>query len=477
MNHLRLPARFSVVVMSLCVLTAAARAELRLPAIISDGMVLQQSHDVPLWGWATPDATVEITADWLDTSVTTRADQSGRWQLTIATPTAGGPHRLKIIADDEMITCQDVLIGEVWLCSGQSNMGWSFAAGVDNGDQERAAAHYPQMRLFAVKLELAPTPKEDCTGQWRPCTPKSVEHFSAVAYFFGRELVRTLDVPVGLIHSSWGGSPAEAWARREVIERVGGFEEALERLPKEFGTDSVNHNWATVLHNAMIAPLVPYALGGVIWYQGESNRSRAVQYNELFPALIRDWRTQWNQPELPFYYVQIAPYDYVDDHDYTPRLREAQRQVLRVAHTGMVVTMDIGNLNDIHPHNKQDVGRRLALWALAKNYGYPRLPHSGPLYERMEVEDGCIRLHFAHVGSGLAGRDGLAGFEIAGADGQYVPAEARIENDTVVVGSPSVAQPRAVRYAWADVAQATLFNNVGLPASPFCTDDVLAEPR
>lgn len=635
---------------------AAALADVHLPAIFDDGMVLQRETEARLWGWADPGERVTVSPDWpgaRDTSAT--ADEHGRWMVRLTTPGAGGPYTIAVRGRNEL-TIADVLIGEVWLCSGQSNMEMPLGnvgpgyTGVLDWEAEVAAADFPAIRLFTVANAIASAPQDDCHGTWTACTPESARTFSATAYYFGRELHRELGVPIGLIAADWGGTVCEAWMseetvarfpeladrlgvvrltrddpdrlEREYAEAVAAWERAIERderltwtrpdfdasswathpvpatwagpdlggfdgaawfrttvdLPPEWagrnlllslgpiddqdwtffngqkvgemtgpghwnrprryavpgrlvvagpntvavavldtgGLGGINGSpedlWArpadadaatpvrlagdwryrraidgsppprpeprrmgpnspTALYNGMIAPLAPMSLRGVIWYQGESNRERAWQYRTLFPALIEDWRAAFENPEMPFYFVQIAPFDYANDRGEAAELREAQLLAMRTPHTGMVVTMDIGDTKDIHPRNKREVGRRLALWALVRTYGKQDVECSGPIFVDAVPEDGMIRARFAHA-EGLSARGGLArGFEVAGGDRVYHPAGAIIDGASVLLFSPLVPEPVAVRYGWGAAVEPNLFNDAGLPASPFRSDD------
>ncbi len=446
---------------------AAVHAEVRLPKIFGDHMVLQQSTEAPVWGWA--DAGEEITVTLGDAKATVTAGDDGRWLTKIATPAASGDPLELVIAGSNTITLSDVLIGEVWVASGQSNMEWPVTQ-AENPEEEIAAANYPRIRLFKVTRAVGETPQDDVEGQWAVCTPESVASFSAVAYFYGRELHEKLNIPIGLINTSWGGTVAEAWTSHETLASDPDFQPILERG----GTfNPQNPNQPSVLYNAMIHPLVPFAIRGAIWYQGESNVSRAAQYEKLFPAMITDWRKNWGQGDFPFYFVQLAPFRYRNlDPRMGAELWEAQLKTLSLPNTGMAVTVDIGNVDDIHPKNKQDVGRRLALWALAKTYGID-VVYSGPLYDSMKVEGNKIRITFKHAEGGLKTRDGQepTHFTIAGEDGEFVPATAKIEGETIVVSSDQVANPVAVRFAWRDDAEPNLVNMSDLPASPFRTDN------
>ncbi len=649
------------------VLSGSLIADVKLPAVIGDSMVLQRDTKVAVWGWADPGEKVTVRGSWSwfwNKGVSATTDKDGKWKVMLKTAGAGGPYTVNIKGKNT-IELKDVLLGEVWVCSGQSNMEWNFARLKSSGGQVKeqavadvAAAHWPEVRLFTVDKATSSVPLDDCTGNWSSCTPETVEPFSAVGYFFGAHIHKEIGVPVGLIHSSWGGTVAEAWTSRPVIDKFGEFEERLkavdedmklgietdeqmakrldlwqqkydqaavgekqkwfspsfddsdwDKMPvpgfwpdinghafdgiiwhrhvvdlpadwkgrdlvielgkiddnsvtwfngqmlgsttgysvdREFkidaavakvgenlvcvkvidrwgygglysepqdlkiypedqpdraiglagnwkykptvdfavigkkpGRDRLGQNSPTALYNGMIAPLIPYGIKGAIWYQGESNRRMAEQYGRLFPLMIQNWRHDWGQGDFPFYYVQIAPYKY-EDPDGTPGalLREAQFKTLSMNNVGMAVTMDIGDSEDIHPTNKRDVGKRLALWALANNYRQKDLVYSGPLYESMQIEGYKIRLKFKHVNGGLVSKGGeLTHFTIAGPDREFVEARAVIEDDTVVVSSAAVKEPVAVRYGFTNAAQPNLFNQAGLPASSFRTDDWQCKPN
>ena len=642
------------VLLLLLVFAGAVRGEVRLPAIFSDNLVLQQGTKVRIWGSAR--AGERVTVTFQNKSAEAVADSQGHWQVFIGPLNSGGPAELRV----NTLVIKNVLVGEVWLCSGQSNMEWPLANTI-GATETLAQANYPEIRMFRVEHHTSAEPLTDLEGHWVVTTPDEAAHFTAVGYFFGRELYQRLKVPVGLINSSWGGTPAEAWTSHEALVSSPELKPILDRyesslnmlpqakeayaqalaqweeknlyidagnkgealgyadpatstadwskmdLPQQFETagllidgavwfrrvlelpaawagkdlvlnlppiddedvtyfngkkvgsigrdtpnsysvprkyvvpaalvhggrnviavrvfDSAgeggfsrggamsigpnegdvislrgawdykvelalepkhpdwgsrpeavgvsNQNNPSVLYNAMIAPLVPFAIRGAIWYQGESNAGRAYQYRTLFPIMIRDWRSAWGH-EFPFYFVQLANWHAnkaePDESDWA-ELREAQTMTLREPQTGMAVTIDIGDENDIHPRNKLDVGRRLAAWALAGTYGQKDIP-SGPLFDRFTIEGDKIRIRFKH-GAGLKTRDGgvVKGFAIAGEDRRFVWADARIDGDAVVVSSPKVTKPVAVRYGWADNPIVNLYNKAGFPASPFRTDD------
>ena len=621
-----------------------AAADIRLPAIFGDHMVLQADRPIRVWGWADADEPVIVTLG--DDRAITRTDSQGQWKVVLPPRKAGGPWTL-IAKGRNRIELEDVLIGEVWIGSGQSNMQWTVAASADK-EAEIAAADHPQIRLFTMAHTTALEPQEEAQGTWSMCTPETVGPFSAVAYFFGREIQRELNVPVGLINSSWGGTIIEAWTDRASLEKLGsldkrlatfdqiyarlpelekeqeqadeamrkaladdgpaapglddsawkqmeipnqweqgglpGFDglvwfrrtveipsswagrdlilqlgpadevddtyfngvriggmgsfepwvnvywdqpreyripghlvqrennvlavriidkagagglwgspaEEMQLLPADASADgdspvSIAGSWrylqgpelttieslsgpnnATVLYNAMIHPLLRFPMRGVLWYQGEANRGQGLEYEQRMRALINGWRRLWNLGDFPFLYVQLAPYRYGGDATLLAQIWEAQRRVLTLPNTGMAVTTDVGNVEDIHPIKKQEVGQRLSLWALAHTYGRDDLVYSGPLATSVAREGNRLRVHFA-FGVGLAARNGreLTSFEVAGADGQFHPATASLDSETVLLHSPAVSTPEQVRFGWHEEANPNLINAEGLPASPF----------
>ena len=632
---------------SSCLSAASLKAEVKLPAILADNMVLQQRSNDPIWGWASPGEEVSVTGSWKGRPVSTKADAQGHWMVKINTPAAGGPYTLTVKGTNTIVL-HNIMIGEVWVCSGQSNMempvnGWGPSTPILHSAQEISAAQYPQIRLFTVKRAIALQPLDDCSGSWAACSPQTVGDFSATAYFFGKELYEKLHVPIGLIHTSWGGTPAEAWTDQQTLRKLGDFNDQLDKLnalgthadqeqkkydqqlaqwneqakvvkeqyaavswddaswktmklpatwetaglpnvdgivwfrkkislpaswagkalklslgpvddlditwfngtkvggireeghwsdnrlydipaalvkagdneiavqvtdlqgnggidgeaaqmkiypaedsgeaislagdwrylvdlPKPVPAVTYNANSPSVLYNGMIAPIVPFALRGAIWYQGESNVGRAAQYEKLFPAMITNWRERWKQGNFPFYFVQIAPFTYGGDHMASAALRDAQRKSLSVPNTGMAVTLDIGNPTNIHPANKEEVGRRLSLWALANIYG-KKVAYSGPLYDHMQVKGNQLILSFKHADGGLVAKgSALDNFQVAGSEGHFVPAHATIRGEQLILQSDEVAQPAAARYDWSDTGEAQLFNKAGLPASSFSTE-------
>ncbi len=479
------------IVVSLSVLVLAsvsARADVRASNLFSDNMVLQRDIPCPVWGTADPGEEVAVRIG--DVLAATKADAKGKWMAKLPAMKANSAPRDLIISGKNTLTIKNVLVGDVWVCSGQSNMALPLrrVVGRDvNNPRGLGQADYPLMRLFAMKKFGALEPRTECNGSWSVCTPGAAREFSATGYFFGREIHLAEHVPVGLVGANRGSTTAEQWTSLQALQS----DKALTPYARQalaakasagiaVGTDVTDDkaiSQPTFLFNAMINPLVPLAIKGAIWYQGEGNADKAMLYRTLFPAMIQDWRERWCQGDFPFYFVQLPNYmtarDQPGESDWAS-LREAQFMTLkRAPNTGMAVIIDIGEANNIHPTNKQEVGRRLALAALANTYGH-RVECSGPLYDRMEIKDGKVVLRFTHVGGGLAAKGGepLNQFAIAGADRKFVWAHAKIVGDTVVVSSPNVPSPAAVRYAWADNPEGcNLYNKDGLPASPFRTDN------
>jgi hypothetical protein len=478
----------------------------KLPALVADNMVLQQNAKVNLWGWAAPHEKITIHLGWNNLPVEVLADANGNWKTAVDTPNGSEKAYDITINASNAISLRNILIGEVWLCSGQSNMFFpvgredkTWKTGVKNYEEEVKNASFPNIRLFTVAVNAAQIPLEDVTGSWKVCTPESIQTFSAVAYFFGRDLYQKLNVPIGLISTSWGGTKAEAWTAQSVLEQDVAFlpilqedaknekiyQEKLEAyylsLTNERIAAAANaekdqlkkpkkeaNKTSYVLYNAMLHPLVNYTIKGAIWYQGESNSAKAYLYRSLFPAMVKSWREEWKQGDFPFYYVQITPHK-----GQNPEIREAQLMSLKtIPNSGMVVTTDVGDANNIHPIDKQTVGYRLALIARANTYGENKLVYSGPIFNHMKIKKQKAQLFFDYAQSGLQQKgDHLKEFEIAGYDQVFYPADAKIEGKTVVVSSSKVKEPLAVRFAWRAIPEPNLFNNENLPASPFRTDD------
>ncbi len=475
------------------------RAAVKLPALISDHMVLQQGMPVRIWGTADPGESVKV--EFQGQSIATAARPDGKWEAWLRPLSAAGPLEMSINGT----VVHDVLVGEVWVGSGQSNMQFALQS-VREKDAEIATANYPLVRLFQVKRVVEDQPATDVEGRWEVCAPGTIPRFSAVEYFFGRHLHQSLHAPMGLIESDWGGTPAQSWTSKEALladpslnfileawdKTLAAYPAAKQRYDQQLETWNQNvakakaegsnppprpgvppgpghQNTPAGLYNGMIAPLTPYAIRGAIWYQGESNASEAhaYKYRRLFADMIQDWRNRWGEGDFPFLFVQLANYK---ANPWWPVLRESQTETLRLRNTGMAVTIDIGESNDIHPKNKQDVGKRLALAALHVAYG-KSLEYSGPMFRQATAEGGAMRVYFTHA-DGMQARGGgaITGFTVAGADGNFAPAEAKVEGDTIVVSSAQVTAPMAVRYAWADDPACNLVNQAGLPASPFRSD-------
>ena len=470
---------------ALLAVQVSARAELKLPAIFGDNMVLQRQMPVPVWGWATPGASV--TVKFAGQSKSTRAAADGKWLVKLGKLKASFQPRSLVIESGDTKTFTNILVGEVWLGSGQSNMekpiglqpGWRR---VLNCEQELAAANHPNIRLFKVERMLSAQPRQDLEKfyGWRECSSNALNSvsFSAAAYFFGRELHTNLNVPVGLIESSWGGTRIEPWTPPAGFQSVPSLAQVT--LP-DFGTNKIPNTAPTVLYNAMIAPFVGFAMRGAIWYQGEANHNE-TNYDAKMSALIGGWRQLWQEGDFPFYFVQIAPFKYIRnltnysaDADPLPRFWVQQSRAARqIKNTGLVVTTDlVDDLNDIHPRDKASVGHRLAGLALAETYDQD-VPAKSPAFDKMKIVGNKAVLEFEHTHGGLVSQDGqpLTWFTLAGADGKFVPAQANIVGkNKVEVSAAGVDQPAAVRFAWNQLAQPNLVNGAGLPAEPFSTQD------
>jgi len=501
-----------------------ANAEVRVPAIFGDGMVLQRDRPLPVWGWAEPGEKVTVKLG-AKTATTTTGDD-GRWQVTLDPQPLAADGQALTVTGTNTLLYQNVLLGDVWLCSGQSNMDW----GLGNCDvpEDIAAADFPQIRHFRTSYNFAHAPEQDLSGRWATCTPGEAPGFSAVGYYFARKVFQETGVPIGLITNAVGGTNIELWMSQETLlgtpsldsyalqmrESLASYRQQLtEALPAIEGWSATARAAATAgteiplppkwpefpfgertarprcvtLHNGHIAPLIPMAMRGVLWYQGESNADDNL-YFEKKQAMIADWRQWFGDENLPFYFVQLAAWQAPDENPAGGgwgKIRDIQRRCLEIPHTGMASAIDIGDADDIHPKNKADVGERLALWALVNDYGKADLVSSGPLYAGMEVKGGNVRLKFTSTGGGLmvgkkTGRAPteedksakLARFAIAGEDRNWAWAEAVIDGDTVVLRAAGVPNPVAVRYAYAmNPEAANLYNRAGLPASPFRTDD------
>lgn len=501
-----------IIVFAFTLVAVFTQAQISVNSLFCDNMVLQRNVEVPVWGVS--NNTEKVTVEFAGQSITT-AVSNGKWMIKLKPLKENAqPQSMTIKGSTNTIVITNILVGEVWLCGGQSNM--ERQLGLRNGQkpllnwvQEAAMANYPQIREFALPHNNNVTvPVTKLNAKWIVCDTQTVKQFSAVGYFFGKALHEKLKVPIGLIHSSWGGTPAEKWTSRQALENnpelkqiVENYDKAIADYPSKLQAFKDNEaallqQWTADtllakqagkplpqkptmpvnpqksgdcggLFTTMIEPLIPYAIKGVIWYQGEANSSRAKQYQVLFPALIKDWRAQWGEGDFPFLFVQLAPY-----RGTSPESREVQLLTWqRTPNTAMVVTIDCGDSADIHPINKKPVGERLALAARALAYGENKLEYSGPVYQSMTINKNKIILSFTHVGSGLLAKDGdLYGFTISEDGKKFIQATAIIEKDKVIVFAEGITTPTAVRYAFINNAKGNLFNKEGLPASPFRTD-------
>ena len=459
---------------------------LAISGAFKNHMVLQRETEAVIWGTGVPGEKVSVMGTWDDEVYRVSSDKDGKWQAKMKTPGAGGPYQVHVGDGKKKITLNDVLLGDVWICGGQSNMQWKMRGfGVNHWKEDVQQAKLPMVRLCDVPQVLGLEEQDNVSASWKVCSPNSVMTFSAVGYFFGSRLHKELNVPIGLISTNWGGSSAEAWASEEVLRKqFPEFKSAFAKYPGQLQEGGatyrgknkprwLNQRSPSACYNSMIKPLLPFSCRGVIWYQGESNVKAPEQYQTLFPAMIQDWRDRWGQGDLPFYFVQIAPFHYKTNPMSAAFLREAQGMALSLPNTGMVVTMDIGDPTNIHPKVKKPVSERLALLALKHTYGKSELIASGPVYSEQKIKGKKIRLSFTEIGGGLASRDGepLTHFTIAGSNGKFVPANAEIDGDTIVVQSPQISKPKAVRFGWGSADMPNLMNKEGLPASSFRTDN------
>jgi sialate O-acetylesterase len=446
-------------------------AEIQLPSIFGSNMVLQQQTRAAIWGKASTNSTVRLTTSWDRKSYTTKAAADGRWSATVSTPVAGGPYEITI-SDGKEVKLTNVLIGEVWVCSGQSNMALHMKGGknqpVLGSNEAIARSKNPNIRLITVTEKISLEPLDDFSGSWMTCEPESVSEFSATAYFFGRMLNEIMDVPVGLINTSAGGTRIEPWTGINELKKID-----FVKLPDRQAVENMSRQTPTVLFNAMINPIVGYGIRGVIWYQGEANRNSPKQYEILMPALITNWRSEWGIGEFPFYYVQIAPYDYGRGSLNSAFMRESQLKAsTALPNTGMACIVDVGEKDCIHPADKETVSKRLAYLALANTYGLKGFAAQSPVFREMEITNEVVNLTFDHAPTGLTsyGKE-LSCFEVAGPAKRFYPAKAYITATGIKLFSPSVPKPVAVRYAFKDFVVGDLFSTEGLPVSSFRSDD------
>ncbi|MEO2060455.1 MAG: sialate O-acetylesterase [Mesonia sp.] len=449
-------------ILLLCLSSFLAQANVRLPKLFSDGMVLQQNTNVNIWGWADPGEEVKVIASWnpKDT-LKVKGSRYAKWKLELPTPKAGGPYTITFLGYNS-IHLTDVLIGEVWLASGQSNMEWSASAGIKNQEEAIQNSTYKNIRFFDVPKTSAEFPQQNVDGKWVESQPETMKYFSAIGYFFAQELHTKLDVPIGIIGSNWGGTAAEVWMPKAIFEKDSLLQDAASKLTaEEWGP-----NEPGTIYNAMINPIISYNLAGIIWYQGESNTGTANQYEYVFNQLIENWRTSWEQ-DFPFYFAQIAPYNYGENNDSGVRVRDAQRRTLSLPNTGMIFTGDVGNFENIHPRDKKTVGLRFANVALKETYKSYEAEVYGPLVEKAYKKGKHIIVEFSHA-EGLHFKENkVLQFEVAGEDMVFKPVKTKLKNGKVILRNHKVASPKYVRYAWKNAIIPNLVNAINIPASSF----------
>lgn len=454
-----------IISLSLGINTLLSSAAVRLPSILGNHMVLQQNTEVKLWGWCSPNEKITIKTNWDTITYETNSESSAKWSQKIKTPLAGGPYKITI---NDATILDDVMIGEVWLCSGQSNMELSGDDGLKQSLDEAPKANNQKIRFFYVAKSTSEFPQENCEGSWKVCTPEEMKHFSAVGYFFGKKLQETLNIPIGLINSNWGGTSAEVWTPQQLIGNDPELKAAALKI--------IPSNWWPILpgytFNAMIYPITNFEISGVIWYQGENNVETYSSYKQLLIKMIDSWRKAWNK-EFPFYFVQIAPYAGYLNHNVCALLREAQTNCLLVPKTGMVIISDlVDDLSNVHPVNKIDVATRLANIALAENYNKRGLNYKFPMYKEMKNEKDKIRILFKNADNGLMATDkSIKEIYIAGENRQFMPAMASIEGNTLIVWNKKIKTPVAVRFGFSNTSIPNLFSKEGLPVNLFRTDN------
>lgn len=469
----------SLTFLMLCFLVNVSFAKVTLPSIFTDNMVLQQQMEAPIWGWASPNTSVKITTSWDEHVYTAESNADGEWKAKLSTPEAGGPFVISITDGEELIL-ENVLVGEVWLCSGQSNMEMPLKGfpgqPIIGGNEAIVNSKNDQIRLITVPRKSTVQAQDNFDGQWQEAAPGVTSNFSATAWFFGTQLHRSLGVPIGLVHVSWGGSSIEAWMSEQMLAD---FKDEIS-IPKREDEIDVPNRTATALYNGMITPIVGYGIKGAIWYQGESNNGRPEQYEELMVTMVREWRNEWGVGDFPFYYAQIAPFNYgmftpneVIEKNNSAYLREAQLQAMdRIPNSGMAVLLDIGEKENIHPADKKAGGHRLAYWALAETYGIEGFEYKSPRFEAMEIKGSTVIVALENVPVGITsyGKE-VTSFELAGEDKKFYPATAVLRRKSVMLSSPHVDKPVAVRYAFKDFVVGEIFSTGGIPMSSFRTDD------
>jgi sialate O-acetylesterase len=457
---------FSVIFISLILTGVKMNAQLRLPAIISSGMVLQQNDSAALWGWAGPGDKVFVITSWNYRSDSAITGNGARWKIKVKTPPAGGPYTITIASRGNSIVLPNVMIGEVWVCSGQSNMEWSYNNGEKDIRTEIPFCATNSIHFFQIPKTTANASQDDIKAQWVACDSNTIKSFSAVGYFFGKKLQEMLNVPIGLINTSWGGTPAEVWTPEAMIEN----DEQLKAAAAKLTPAAWWPNQPGLTYNAMIAPVTAFNIAGAVWYQGESNASTNDTYNKLFTTMIDAWRGAWKK-DFPFYYVQIAPYRY-GNNNVGALLQEAQTKTLSHPNVGMVVITDlIDSVTNIHPSHKREVGNRLANWALAETYKRPRIVYKNPEYKSAKIKGASLVVSFNNAPNGLQVQDKIInGFYISGAIENWQPAEAKLEKGKIILSNKEIKEPLYIRYGFGNILIGTVFSTEGLPLTPFRTD-------
>ena len=457
------------------------QAEIKLPALFTDNMMLQQESIAPIWGWTNKHEKLTISTSWDAKEYQVKSDKQGKWKTNLTTPKAGGPYIIIVLNGSEIKTINNVLIGEVWLCSGQSNMEMPLKGfpgqPVIEGNDAIVKSSNKNIRLITVPRATVLEPKDDFEGHWEVAGPQTTGRFSATAWYFGSLLQEVLQVPVGLIHVSYGGSNVEAWMNKEMLED---FDNTLPFPKTESDLKSNPNRVPTTLFNGMLSPVIGYGIKGAIWYQGESNYERPFEYKDLFKKMVGSWRELWNQGAFPFYYAQIAPFNYAQFHPTDQKeeynsayLREAQLKASKeISNSGMAVLMDVGEENNIHPNNKKVGGYRLAYIALAKTYGVDGFEYLSPEFNAMEIKGSTVTVSFNNIPNGITSYNKeVVGFEIAGENKVFYPATTYMRRKSVILSSPNVEKPLAVRYLFKDFTKAEIFSTGGLPMSSFRTDN------
>ncbi|MEN9908070.1 MAG: hypothetical protein RLZZ540_1219 [Bacteroidota bacterium] len=472
--------KYTFIAIAMLLVTIQMNAAIKLPALFSDNMMLQQKSNAPIWGWADKNQTIKIKTSWYTKTYEVKADKEGKWKIVLQTQAAGGPYEISVSDGIEKKSIKNILIGEVWLCSGQSNMEMPLKGfpgqAVKGGNEAIVHSKNNKIRFITIPRATVLTPNEDFVGQWNVASAQTTGDFSATAWYFGSLLQEVLDVPVGLIHVSYGGSSMEAWMNQEMLKD---FSSAKIPTTKEDLAKDPNRV-PTTLFNGMLSPVIGYGIKGCIWYQGESNYERAAQYKDLMKKMVSSWRGLWQQGDFPFYYAQIAPFNYAQFHpkdnkeEYNSAyLREAQLKAsTEIPNAGMAVLMDIGEENNIHPIHKETGGSRLAYLALNKTYGITGFEFESPEFKAMEIKDNTVTVSFDKAPNGITsnGKE-TTGFEIAGENKVFYPAKAEVRRKSVVLTSDKVMKPVAVRYLFKDYTEAQIFSTGGLPVSSFRTDN------